>query len=265
MATTGQRLAQVQLRGHLRIDTVFADLANDAEQAVLTEAERSPGNTLTPASSLSVITALRGKLSQASPQLLVLIMGSVQEAVIAALDGEVLTTNLAGQALDQFQSRQQVVRTLQGSQPAILEQSTALLLAGVAKGLTNSQMAKQLRQYFAPFFSPRRSVTGKLMRADRKGAVRSWPGRAGMASNLARSVMLDQSGRMHARTTYRLAVQNNLGLQYSLSYQHRDNDECTFLRYQDVGYGPGIYPADDAPQVPRHRRCRCYYSTAPLR
>jgi hypothetical protein len=264
MTRRSEKLAAVQLAGHIAIDHIYADLANSVEAAVLEQAARSPDGKLTPAAALGVITALRAKLVQASPQLAIAVMNSVLGAVTAALEGKTLTYDPIGQSFDQYQARQQVVRTLQTSQQNVLEQTGSILLKGVASGLATSLIANRARQYFSPFFAPRRDATGKLLRSDRQGALTSWPGRAGMASNAVRVVMLDQTGRMHASTTYRLAKQNNLGLLYRLSPKHRDTDECTALATQDVGYGRGVYPADDAPTLPRHPRCRCYYSTTPL-
>jgi hypothetical protein len=51
-------------------------------------------------------------------------------------------------------------------------------------------------------------------------------------------------------------------LRWTLSLKHTDRDLCDERAMVNIGFGPGVYPADDAPSIPTHPRCRCYWEPA---
>ena len=45
----------------------------------------------------------------------------------------------------------------------------------------------------------------------------------------------------------------------SASHSHDDRDcDCDYNANADVGYGKGIYPKDDVPELPAHPNCMCH-------
>ena len=257
----GQRLAAVQLAGHRAIDVIYAPLSEDVEALVLRHATRDASGVLR----LSV-----GARARMLRDLSLMLMGvrldlarAVRETLAAAVAvAQVGVEPLPTTETALLAASLRAVQSVGAGQPNVLEQTGALLLRGIAAGLPAMEIAKQVRQYFSPFFAPRRDARGDLARASRQGAVRSWPGRAGMASQHARLVMLSETTAAHFRTQRRLALRDDELLRYHVSHKHRAIDECDRLERQDVGFGTGLYDPADAPALPRHGRCRCWYERA---
>lgn len=261
MNPTGTRLAQAQVKGHLRIDAVYQDLADAVEAEVArwaaTVAGGAPRSPLAHRS--SVLIAIDGLLEAARADLARAVMVSIRDAITAA---EVGHDAVQADPMTDVQTRIEVYRSLGTDRQSVLHQTDSMLWTGIATGMAAPDIARRVRQYFSPWFAARRDATGALRRADRQGAIQHWPGQAGMASQHVRLVMLYQTGWAHGRVIRRIAERDRLDVRWNLSYQHQETDGCDEHHRRDVGLGPGIYPFDDAPPVPQHPRCRCYYSTS---
>jgi hypothetical protein len=255
--TAGERLAAVQLDGHVAVDKLYAPLAADLEQLVLRHATRGPDGVLRLSlqARAAILRELDMRLNGIRSDLFGVVRETMKAAVSAAqLDVEPLP---AGETAT-LASSGQAWLALATDRPSVMGQTAALLLHGVVGQLPASEVAKRVKQYFSPFFAPRRDAGGAILR-DRQGAVRSWPGRAGMASQHVRLVMLSETTAAHGRTMRRLARRDGDLIRYTLSIRHLERDDCDANAKRDVGFGPGLYLPDSAPAVPAHPRCRCYY------
>ncbi len=265
--TTGQRLARVQYDSHLAIDGVYGPLADAVEQAVLHRA--SPDERGMPRLSdigrVLALVEIGRLLDLARPALAAVVMEAVRSAATAAYD--VGTPPAAVDIVPvTFQAEVPVAASLRNSRSGVLRQTGALLVRGGVLGLAAREVAKTVRDYFSPWFATRRDAQGALTRAQREGAIRSWPGRAGMASERARTVMLTETTAAHARATHRLAEREEMGLQWHLSAGHSDADECDEKQHRSSrGQDRGVYVPSEFPKMPSHPNCRCYSSVVPLR
>lgn len=253
MNPTGTRLAQAQVKGHLRIDAIYQDLADAVEAEVarraVTAGDGAPRLPL--AARGAVLVAVGGLLDGARWALAQAITESRQDAIAAAeYEHEPLR-----QQIDTLQAWNETYRALETDRASVLGQTGAILARGIAANIAATVIARQVRQYFAPWFAARRDATGTLRRADRQGAIQHWPGQAGMASQHVRLVMLYQTTWAHGRVIRSIAARDRLDVRWNLSYQHQETDICDQHARRDVGLGPGIYPFDDAPPVPQHPRC----------
>lgn len=265
MNPTGTRLAQAQVKGHLRIDDVYDRLADAVEAEVLRWAspDSDGKQQLTPTGSSLAVLGIGSLIDAAGPEIIAAVLAARQDAIDAAQVGhDPLTTDTLTDQLAMLQARADIARGLQNARPGVLAQTTQLLVRGVGVALDAREIARRVGQYFNPWFAPRRNVTGQRTRESRQGAVASWPGQAGMASQHVRLVMLYETTWAHGRVISRIAERDKLDVQWNLSYQHREIDGCDQRHRHDVGLGPGIYPFDEAPPVPSHYGCRCYYSTS---
>lgn len=260
MNPTGTRLAEAQTKGHLRIDAIYQDLADTVEAEVVRRAATAgDGAPRLPMEARGgILLGIGALLDAARWDLAQAVMHSRDDAVAAAeLGHEPLR-----QQIDTLQALNETYRTLETDRSSVLRQAGAILTRGIAADLAASVIARQVRQYFSPWFAARRDATGALRRADRQGAITHWPGQAGMASQHVRLVMLYQTGWAHGQVIRHIAERDRLDVRWNLSYQHQETDVCDQHARRDVGLGAGIYPFDDAPPVPQHPRCRCYYSTS---
>ena len=260
MDETGALLAAVQFAGHKAIDAIFTPLSHDVEAAVLRQAVPDQRGVLRLSlpSRATILTAIGHLIDNARVLLMRTILGSVREAEAAAAVGAaVVPPRDLGAAITATGT---IWRSLGTDRPSVIGQTGALLVRGIAAGAPATEVARTVKQYFSPFFAPRRDENGKLLRADRQGAVRSWPGRAGMASQHARTVMLTETTAAHTRSQLRIALYGDQLMQYTVSRQHKDADVCSDLAKADSGFGPGVYEPRNAPMVPRHPRCRCFYT-----
>ncbi len=256
----GERLASVQLRGHMDADAVYQALADGVESAVLRHAVRdSNGAPRVNVAAVSAVLLDVGRLlDRARPVLIEVVLSAVRGAVDAAQAGvEPLRGDVA--MFEAATATRPAQHSLITSRQGVLRQTTALLLSGVKQELAATAVARTVRQYFSPFFAPRRDASGTLLRADREGAIRYWPGRAGMASERVRLVMLTETTAAHGRTMRRIARRDDELIRYTLSILHIERDSCDERARRDVGFGPGLYLPNDAPSVPEHPRCRCYF------
>lgn len=247
-------LGRLQARGHALLDAIYGPLTSDVERAV---AALAVDGAIPPGAAGRAADAVYGIVREAEPRIAAAIAGSV-EAVEAAVVGEAAPFTAANARLEAQMS-------LARNRRMVADQVGDLVARGAARGLPPKEIARQAAQYFEPFYAPRWSADGRdLRRAGREGAVRLWPGRAGQASQHPRGLMLTLTTAKHSEGTLFAARRDGLGVKYNLSYKHRDIDECDSASKLDVGYGPGRFPAfpiGAAPRVPRHFRCRCYYST----
>lgn len=264
MTTPGERLGQVQYQGHLAIDRVYRDLAPQMHQAVLAQSRPDAGGVhrlLPGIAQMTVLNAIRRTLSDAAPHMATAALSALNGAVQAAKFDQTPLPIIQETVL-LFTGWQQVQRTVQSSQQNVVEQAGALLLKGAVRGLPATLIAHAVRNYFSPFFSPIRDAKGKLLRRERQGTTIPGPGNPGMASYPLRLVMLNETGLIHAEYSRLIAIRDDGFLRYHVSHKHLKTDECDILERRDVGYGPGVYPARDAPRVPRHPNCRCWYEVA---
>lgn len=260
MPTAGERLAAVQLGGHRAVDAIYGPLASELEQLVLRHTTRDPDGVLRLSlqARAAILRDLDTRLNAVRGDLFTVVREAMKAAVLAA---QVDVAPLSPIETTMLASSGQSWLALDTDRPSVIGQTAALLLRGVVQQLPAKDIAKQVKQYFSPFFAPRRDASGAVLR-EREGAVRSWPGRAGMASQHPRLVMLSETTAAHGRTMRRLARRDGQLLRYTLSLKHLERDACDANARQDVGFGPGLYLPDDAPSVPAHPRCRCYFENA---
>ncbi|MGE0541224.1 MAG: hypothetical protein AB7R89_13705 [Dehalococcoidia bacterium] len=256
----GALLAAVQLAGHKAIDRLYRDIANAIHAAILRRATPDARGILRlslPARA-AILTDLGRELDEARPLLFTAIMESVQEAErVVGIGAPALPPRDPADAIRPYGI---VWRSLGTDRASVVSQTGALLVRGIAAGVAASVVANEVKQFYSPWFSQYRDEAGKLLHTERAGAVKHWPGRAGMASAHARTVMLTETTAAHSRTQLGIALYNDQLMQYTLSYQHDHPDECTDLSRADNGFGGGVYTPDSAPRVPRHPRCRCFYT-----
>lgn len=262
---TGRALRRIQVDAHGSIDRIYHSLAAAIVKLVLGQAVMVDGKrTLNDAGRRRIRASADHLLRQAEPQLAQVIGITIERARLAADQG---ATNVAVDPLEANVAAARVRGYLDRGRANVVAQLDARIGKGINAALAASTIAEQAKQYFSPFFAVRRDADGSLRRTDRKGAVASWPGAAGMASAQARMVMLTETGRAHAQETLRIARENDEYVKFTLSPKHKDADECDKAARKDVGFGPGIYPAfplSAAPTVPRHFRCRCWYKRVRL-
>lgn len=149
-----------------------------------------------------------------------------------------------------------LVFRLRRHKAALLDQVSALLDHAVRSGLSAAEASKRVSQYFAPWFATRRGPGGELRRAGRTGLVPGAPGEAGMASAPARRLMLNESREAHALSVRSTAAKALETVQWLLSPDHDERDECDGFAHADSGYGPGHYVPWAVPAFP-HVGCRC--------
>lgn len=267
MPTTGERLGAVQMRGHAAVDAIYAPVSRDVEDTVRQHAKPDTDGILR-LSSIGLILALTdiGRvLDRARPALFHAIQASVGEAIaVAQIDADPLPR--ADVMSEQLEAYQPISQSLVASRGGVLRQTGALLVRGLAMGLAAREVAKTVRDYFSPWFATRRNAQGTLVREGREGAIKSWPGQAGMASAQARAAMLTETGAAHARTTRRIAERDGMGLQWHLSAGHADADECDDKQHRSSrGQDRGVYFPSEFPKLPSHPNCRCWSSVVPLR
>lgn len=259
MTDAGARLAQAQVDGHLALDSIYHDLAEQVEAEVLRWETATDGESLLPAVARALILArVDALLDAARLPLTEAVMAARREAIAAAEYGhEALPRDMAAD----LEARAETWRTMETQRSSVINQLGAILVTGVVRKLAVREIARRSQQYFAPWFAPRRNVAGTVVRAGRQGAIASWPGRAGMASQHARLVMLYQTTSAHGQTILRIAQRDNLYVRYYVSRRHRESDSCDQHARRDVGHGAGVYQWGSAPRVPQHLNCRCYWNT----
>lgn len=259
MATDGERLARVQVAAHAAIDAIYQPLSVAVGAAV----ERGfSGRTIqTNDDRIAVTRNVDALLADREGDLRLALADALTEAQRAAEVGrEPVRPDLAFMR-DKAEALVQITASILLARQIVFKQTDKLLVRGITLGLTPLQVASTVRQYFMPFYATRRDAAGNIVR-DRMGAVQSWPGKAGMASAHVRMAMLTETNAMHYRTIVRVAERDNRLLRYHVSHKHLQIDECDRLERADVGFGGGVYPPNEAPRVPRHPRCRCWYEPA---
>lgn len=239
MSAAGLRRAQY--RGQLRLDAVFAPLADDVEGSVtdwligLDPQE--------PARHLSLLPDLRRRISQ-----LVALAEPLMGGVVSATVGEALRDADAA-LIGAAPSAAVFAPTLAAHRPGIVEQTLSRVRRDLLSGQVARQIAHRASQYFAPWFTPRRDATGTLTRAGRVGAVASWPGQSGMASAPARGLMLTESSAANGAAVVARARRERGRVRWRLAGSHTRMDVCDTRA--------GVYAADQVPPYPSHARCRC--------
>jgi len=263
MVSQASRLAEVQVQGQRRIDAIYAPLALAIADAVMRWS----------------VPDVRGipRLSLFARFLILSEIGRLLDAVRIPLTLAILDTTRRAENVAQIQTtpigrdtaanntaRGVIYRALGTDRTSVIGQTGALLARGVAAGAAARTITRTIQQYFSPWFSGYRDKTGALLHTDRVGAITSWPGRAGMASQHARTILLTEATRAHSNTILRLATRDGVGVRYHVSTAHAKSDVCSDNARRDNGYGRGIYRSGDAPKIPIHVNCRCSYSTVPL-
>ena len=195
----------------------------------------------------SLILAEVGRLLDETRRMLVpVVLNAVQAARDAAQEGVEPVPVPITEQMDEMLT---VSRALRTDRETVLGQTGALLLVGIAGKMAATQVAKTVKQYF-------------YKRDPATGLVQFWPGKTNMGSQHPRLIMLTETTAAHSRTMLRIAERDGLLIRYTLSPKHKDADACSDNARRDNGWGAGIYRANDAPRVPVHVRCRCYYSPA---
>jgi len=66
----------------------------------------------------------------------------------------------------------------------------------------------------------------------------------------------------HGDATLKSATYNPAcrGVKWVLSSEHPEYDICDELAYADQGFGPGVYRVEDAPPMPAHPNCLCFFT-----
>lgn len=277
MNATGRRLAQTQLDGMRAIDREFAPLSIAIAAVVMRYATPDQHGILRltlPARSL-ILNEVGRLLDETRGKLLPVVLASVQAARDAAQEGvEPVPVPLT----EQMDEMLTVTRALRTDRQSVLDQTGALLLVGIAGRMAASVVASRVRQYFSPWFSQYRDASGQMLhvnvninvkgtvvRTERLGAVQHWPGKAGMASQHPRTVMLTETTRAHGETMIQRAEREGLGLLWNLSSAHAKTDICDGKAKADTGYGRGVYRPSEVPEIPTHPRCRCFLSVLRLK
>ena len=277
MNATGQRLAAVQVDGMKSIDRAYGPLSIAIAAVVMRYATPDKYGILrltVPARAL-ILNEVGRLLDETRGKLLPVILASVQAARDAAQEGVEPIPLPFGEGLDEISTVSQALTT---DRQSVLDQTGALLAVGIAAKMAASQIARNVRQYYSPWFSQYRdasgkvlhatvniSVQGKVVRTERLGAVQHWPGKAGMASQHPRTVMLTETTRAHGETMIQRAEREGLGLVWNLSSAHAKTDVCDGKAKADTGYGRGVYRPSEVPEIPTHPRCRCFLSVVRLK
>lgn len=157
----------------------------------------------------------------------------------------------------------------------------SILRQGLATGRDPIAVARDLEDYLLPAGRPvrdpktgriikwKRDETGKLLRDARgrlipvqaKGVITRTP-RSGKGSYSARRLARTEVSRAFNEGVRQAAAVNPFvsGVRWVLSGSHRDADQCDeHARNHSVGMGPGEYRVDEAPTMPAHAHCLCFW------
>jgi len=79
------------------------------------------------------------------------------------------------------------------------------------------------------------------------------------ATYAARRLIANETRAAHATATVTAARASGgrYLVRWTLAESHDHDDECTAHAARNVGYGPGVYRPNDAPDCPEHPNCRC--------
>jgi len=257
MVSQGKLLGEIQYRSHLQIDKIYSPLSIAIAAVVMRYATPDQHGILRlalPARAL-ILAEVGRLLDETRRQLLPVVLASVQAARDAAqVDVEPVPVPITEQ-MDEVLT---VTRALRTDRETVLDQTGALLLVGIVGKMAASTIARNVKSYWSPWFSQYRDVNGKLLHTERMGAIQHWPGKAGMASAHARTVMLTETTRAHSEAMIRAALRDEAYLKWNLSAGHSGSDACDDKAKADLGYGRGVYPPDQVPPIPSHPRCRCF-------
>lgn len=259
MTTNGERLARVQVAAHSAIDDIYQPLSVAVGAAVARGFSARP--IITNDDRLAVTRSVDALVADREGDLRLVLADALSEAQRAAEAGRQPIQPDASFIREHGKALVQITASLILARQIIFKQTDKLLVRGITLSLTPFQVATTVRQYFMPFYASRRDANGNIVRV-RDGAIRSWPGKSGMASAHVRMTMLTETSAMNERTMRSLARRDGRLLRYTLSLKHLERDECDALARQDTGFGAGVYRADEFPGVPRHPRCRCYAEDA---
>lgn len=247
MNAAGRRLGEVQYQGHLAIDRTYAPLSIAIAAVVMRYATPDQYGILrltVPARAL-ILNEVGRLLDETRGKLLPVILASVQAARDAAReDAEPIPVPIT-ERMDEITTVSQALTT---DRQSVLDQTGALLLAGIVARQAASMIAKRVKEYY-------------YKRDPATGMTQFWPGKTNMASQHPRLILLTETTRAHGKVMVRLAERDNLLLKWNLSPKHRDADECSSNARRDNGQGPGVYEARSFPAIPQHPRCRCFAST----
>lgn len=264
MSAAGQRLRRVQVEAHAALDRIYAPIAAAVRALALRFAAADDRGILRlpPAARPAIRSEVERLVAAAELEAARVVVSSVTAAQLAAADGDQdrsLVDDAAALALIGLIA----LGSLRRNRASVVRQADLVVARGIAASAPAREVGHQLGDYFSPFFAPRRAETGGLRRAERRGAIESWPGRSGMASQHARALMLFQATAGHARTTRRLAERDGFGLRWNLSAGHAEADECdTHAHRGDLGRG--VYSPRNFPRMPSHPQCRCFTTTVDL-
>lgn len=107
-----------------------------------------------------------------------------------------------------------------------------------------------------------RDSSGKLIPAQPKGVITRTP-RSGAGSYAARRLARTEVSRAFNEGSRQAAELNPfvVGVKWNLSGTHKDADDCdAFAHGSSQGMEHGVYRADDAPAMPSHPHCRCFWT-----
>lgn len=137
----------------------------------------------------------------------------------------------------------------------VIEQARQILVRSLALGEDARLAAKRVANLFNPHFAPRRAVTGRILRGDRQAAL--GPANAGRGSAAERRILMNETSRAHGEAIRERARKSGRLVKWTLAPGHRGRDACDANASRDVGFGPGVYRADDVPAHPQHVNCLC--------
>lgn len=241
MNATGRRLGEVQYQGHVAIDRAYGPLSIAIAEVVMRYATPDQHGILRltlPARAL-ILNEVGRLLDETRGKLLPVILASIQAAREAAQED---TEPIPVPVTEQIETISTVSRALNTDRQSVLDQTGALLLAGIVARQAASMIAKRVKEYF-------------YKRDPATGLVQMWPGRTNMASQHARLVMLTETTRSHSEAMIRTALRDGSYLKWNLSSAHAHSDVCDSKARADLGYGRGVYPANQVPPIPTHPRC----------
>lgn len=247
MNATGRRLGEVQYQGHVAIDRAYGPLSLAIAEVVVRYATPDQHGILRlslPARAL-ILNEVGRLLDETRGKLLPVILASVQAARDAAQEGYEPVPLPITEQMDEMVTVSQALTT---DRQSVLDQTGALLLAGIVARQAASMIAKRVKEYY-------------YKRDPATGMTQFWPGKTNMASQHPRLIMLTETTRAHGKVMVRLAERDNLLLKWNLSPKHREADACSSNARRDNGLGPGVYEARSFPAIPQHPRCRCFAST----
>ena len=126
-----------------------------------------------------------------------------------------------------------------GNREGLRARIDAIISDAMARGLTVEEVTTQLVRYIDPAYA------------------RSGEGRARYAANRLAG---HEMSRAHSLATQQTAIVNPTGgfMRYNLGPGHSVADECTDIANRNLGYGRGVYPAQDCPLPPMHIGCGCW-------